>query len=1072
MSSKSVQSEAPGGMALWRLKALSPGSAPARAHAALPSITTAEAQLRAEVTAAVATLDELRLEHERLGEKPTAALGGSVAGLRDRLARVEVAAVLVGEQEAGRRTFLDAVLGVPLFEAGRRGPRSLTYVRCAPRPVYRARLRTGELIEFEDREAGDRQEIARQIEQLDRRLGDGSRAIRPAGDLGAALTQAITAHADSQRDCAGAEETQDACQRSFADAAAEVERRTAARDAEHGAVNDHERGLIGATRELERANRSLTTARSRRDVHARVHRLALPPASGAADHLAQARRRLDEATAAAPFLLRPMPWWVVWIVIVPRVVLDWVFRSKVAALRAARREHRQAGLAVEACDADAEVQGAAGSVATATTRLDEARQALASAQAHLQDGEARQAAAEGLLASARAVVMKCRRVEEVAARDVWIARSGLLEDAARMRFCAELRELTDPERRGQHVAELAIEYPAQHLPEGVAIIDIPDLESATQDGTSWPLLRDQVDCCLVVAELRPRVLRSPCPLVQEIQTAVPYVALILSKLDHVLTAAAASAGSVPWQHAEDAQRVAVRRFAQDTGRAAEEVLSVAVDAGGAARDPSAADARPRFASEMTRLFAALPLASATRLGAQATEILRRGIAMIDDAQARAEARHRAHLDALEGQRITSPADLQAQQLATIDDRLRVRADQIAASAVAEIDGGIDQMQQHWVTQIGRCSNKTEVKEVIGRLAHGVQAALAKVMQQVDQNVARQSRALITEIEDPVLEPVRVRCKRVGKQTGSKLVVRLDAGRVSGASLSIDLAVGVERVVKDFEHQRLAVSAGGAVAGAALGSVVPGIGTAVGAAVGALAGLFKTLGSLKQRCIAELCNGLGKTRQDLHRQAETLAAQIRRAIHHAIALGFAEALTSYQNWFDHVVAAERAQAEEERRQFSGLIRIREALVRHDQALSAHRQDAMVAWRELCFLGAPQGGEVSRASAGDVHVSRERSQWIALSRFLWGIGFRKLPCSPEPGGRFTDAAVESVPDLLSRVGADPARYLGVLEELVATGVLEHWLRDAQRDEQLADLASGIRRDREPRKGERWLRVAARG
>ena len=1055
---------------MWRLKAVSPGAAPvpALAHAALPSVATAEVQLRAQITAAVSTLDELRDQRDRLGEEAAAALGGLVAGLRERLARAEVAAVLVGEQEAGRRTFLDAILGAPLFEPGRSGPRSLAYVRWAPRPGYRARLRTGDLVEFEDREAGDRQEIARQIEQLDRRLGDEPRATRPTADLGAALSQSIAADAERQRSRTSAEDAQSTCQRSAADAAAEVGRRMVARDVEQSAVNEQEQRLIGATQELERANQRLITARCQLDVHTRAHRLALAPASGAADHLEQAQRRLDEAIAAAPFIFRPMPWWVVWIVIVPRVLLGWVFRSQVAALRAARREHQQARLAVEVCDAEADIQLIAGRIAAVTARLDEGRQALSRATAHVQDGEAQKATAERLLASARAVVAERQRAGDVAARDVWFARSDLLEDAARTRFYAEVRELTDPERRGQHVAELAIEYPASHLPEGVALIDVPDLDSAGRKDTSWRQLRDQVDCCLVVSELRSRVARSPCPLVQEIQAGVPHAALVLSKLDHVLAAAAASAGSDPWQHAEDAQRVAVRRFAQDTARAPEDVLSVALDAGAVVRDPGASDTRPRFASEMLRLFAALPLAAATRLGADAAETLRRGIAMIDDAQARAEARHRAHLDALESQRVTSPGELQAQQLASIDDLLRVRADRIAASAVAGIDGGIDAMQQPWVGQINQCSNKNEVKAVIGRLAHEAQARLAGVMKRVDQGIAQQSRALIAEIEDQVLDPLRKRCKRAGKQTGSKLALRLDAGRVSGASLSTHLAVGVERVVKDFEHQRLAASAGGAVAGAALGSVVPGVGTAIGAAVGALAGLFKTLSSLKQRCIAELGNGLGEAKSDLHRQAETLAARIQRDIHSAIALGFAEALTSYQTWFDRMVAAERAQVEEARQQFSGVIRTREVLVSHNQALSAHRQHATAVWRELCFLGGPDDGEVSRATAGDVRVSRKRSQWIALSRFLWGVGFRKLSYAAEPDGRFDDA-VESVPDLLRRGDVNPARHFGVLDELVASGALEHWLRDAQHDARLADLAAGIRRDREPRKAERWLRVA---
>jgi hypothetical protein len=102
-------------------------------------------------------------------------------------------------------------------------------------------------------------------------------------------------------------------------------------------------------------------------------------------------------------------------------------------------------------------------------------------------------------------------------------------------------------------------------------------------------------------------------------------------------------------------------------------------------------------------------------------------------------------------------------------------------------------------------------------------------------------------------------------------------------------------------------------------------------------------------------------------------------------------------------------------------------------------------------------------------RETERWNALLGFLWGAGFRRLYLTGAPGRPLPEApAVESVPELVRAVQADPERHMGVLEHLVTSGLLESWL-EAQ-SPSLSRLAFGIRQDAAPKKGERWYRAAA--
>jgi len=98
-------------------------------------------------------------------------------------------------------------------------------------------------------------------------------------------------------------------------------------------------------------------------------------------------------------------------------------------------------------------------------------------------------------------------------------------------------------------------------------------------------------------------------------------------------------------------------------------------------------------------------------------------------------------------------------------------------------------------------------------------------------------------------------------------------------------------------------------------------------------------------------------------------------------------------------------------------------------------------------------------------------VALLRFLWGAGYRRIPLSTTVRPRVDDPSVETSQELVEYLQHAAGDGLVVLEHLIITGMLENWLLDAQRNAVLATLASGLRRDAQARKAERWLAEAMR-
>jgi hypothetical protein len=922
--------------------------------------SSADAKLRAEVVKASCTLEELARHRELLGAEVTEAIIGTVADVRRRLARKELAIVVVGEKKAGKSTFLNAILGARVLgTAVRECTGTVTFIKRAPQALYRATLRNGGVVEFQNLEAAERSKIAHEIESVRQRIGQDSHRIalrRGNGDLEATLAQATTEHAEAARQRMIAEAADGECERHHTAAVSEVQRLIRERDAEQGSLNQLEQRLAAQRVQLHDAEQAFSSTSSELRGHAQRHALALPAVVDAQQRVAAtlslqaAETRVAEATAAVPFFLRPAPWWAFWVFVL-RLFTGWFFRARLKVLSEAREQHRFARLVLGTSEALGRVDQSKHDVTETTSRLHAARQSLASAHEHLCGAEGQQATAEQQMKRARAALVETRRAEDVARLKVLHAKSDVLEDAFLARFRSEVHALTDMEKRGQDVVELTIGFPATYLPDGITIIDTPGVntDNAPNRERAWDVIRREADGCLLVSDLQQVVSRSTRDFLQEVRFILPHILLVMSKVDRALANAEDVGDLEPWQQVEEARRTGVRRFAKEVGRTPEEVFSIAVAAEPALRGDTSPDGLGhRFPSEVAKVFDLLQSERAIVLGARAATALRYCVQRIGEAQAQAEAKYHQRIAELEQQRLPDPREFQARQLTKVEGALQTHADTIAKRARDVMKTGVNQVQMQWENAIRACSSKDQVKATVAHLGQQGQQAMATVMSQVEQAVAQWSGEAIKELEDPLLEELRERYRIVQQMTGSGMAVQLGrVGATSAATHATNLHAGVNSAVENFEGEQFAFGAGGALAGAAIGTMVfPGIGTAIGAAIGALAGFFKTLDSLKSDCVQEVRKVLGDVKKNLSNQLASLGPDVQRAMQEVLARGLSDAVSRFQSWINQVMTAEREQLDQERQKLSHLIKSRDTLVLHDQSLATLQREAAAVSRGLC------------------------------------------------------------------------------------------------------------------------------
>jgi Dynamin family len=287
-----------------------------------------------EVRASMATLSNMLAHADDLGERVTMSIRESLRGLGERLDRKELRVVVVGEAQAGKSTFLDALLGERLLGLSKTPPSTITSVRRATEYGYRARFANGAVEVFASRAPDRTPELAKQIDQ------------------------AQTAGTEAQHRC-------------------------------YVATAD----VASASDTVERAERALTAAFHALE-EARTEAAHLASEIARREHererfAADAAERAD----AMPLVLRQQPpWWALWFWVMRLFLLalagrDWrAHRALVQERDAADEEiSRLREKASRAADTHASAEA---QLASASPPVEDARQALAASRSLLDQTEA------------------------------------------------------------------------------------------------------------------------------------------------------------------------------------------------------------------------------------------------------------------------------------------------------------------------------------------------------------------------------------------------------------------------------------------------------------------------------------------------------------------------------------------------------------------------------------------------------------------------------------------------------------------------------------------------------------
>ena len=918
----------------------------------------ADSNLRKEVAKAAKTLHLMDRHKEILGAEITNQIQGTVREVQRRLERKDLAVVVVGEKKAGKSTFLNAILGRRVLgTAVRECTGTVTFIRRAARPGYRAVLRDGRFEEFVDLESEERQRRASEIEAITQRLGDapsrihlGERSTKTAEVLEAAETRYLDANARVESLEADLRHWERQRQMASEDKCSLVKDQTLLEQT-LGNLGDLRQASKGRLLDLE-SSQGLLRSQLQGQVKATgyLEPLAIPsqPDALAARLLAEAK--VIQASASVPTLLRPAPWWAFWVPVLT-LLFGWFFRESLGNLAIAKAEHKHAELLLSAAEAAEQIaretvvsMGAEGQWKEAKDRLDLLLSRIAEVDIRINT-------ADTSLNRTNPRFAPAQRDADLALLDLHWAKADALEEAFLTRFQAEVHALTDMEKRGPEVVELSIDYPAVHLPDGITIIDTPGVNTDNESNRdlAWDVIRREADGCILISDLQQVVSRSTRDFLQDLRSIIPHILLVMSKVDRALSNAEDIGDIEPWQQVEDARRTGVRRFAKEVGRDPGEVFSIAVAAEPALRtDDVDVAARGRFSLEITKLFDLLKFERAIVLGARSATALRYCVQRIKEAEIRAELAYKERIANLEKHRLPNPAEFQARQLARIGDAIQAQSDAIAKLAVQQMENGVESIKRDWLSRIQAGTTKDQVKEIAAQLGQQGQHALGRVVQSVQSTVGQASGRAIKELETPLLEELSERYRIVQAMKGSGKTVQLEGvGTYMTTTHAVNIQAGVSKAVSDFETEQLAIGAGGAAAGAAIGTLIlPGIGTIVGGLIGALAGFFKTLDSLKADCRKEVSKSLGDAKKNLAAQLSSVGPGVEKSLVKVLGKCLSDEVKRFQSWIDKVMEAERIEIEKERHMLSDLLQISGKLVEHDTSLTRLQHEAAAVSQGLC------------------------------------------------------------------------------------------------------------------------------
>lgn len=715
-------------------------------------------------------------------------------------------------------------------------------------------------------------------------------------------------------------EQRDAAEHALVEAAERRERlKTELREGTE-AVAQARAGLSGA----------FTMFESAREEAARVH----AELATAEREQTRLEEEVSERERALPVVIvRKPPFWAFWL---------WLFRTALTIL------HRDAWRAWRALRAEQE--RARANALSLRAQMDAAAAECASAEAQLSPSASPAELAHTALSEKHEEWAHLEARISALTQESQRARAELerVRNERPRRFFEDIAELCDVTSRGKDVLELEVTCPARLLQDDISLLCVPGIlseDKAIQEH-SWKAIADTADGCILVAEVDRGIDGATRELLHELRNRVPYISLVLTKMDQSFTQAVRRRSGEPKEAIDQATRIGTRRFAREIGREPTEIFSVAVAAKSSLKDGEPTGLSRRFAQDVRALMGSLRRDRELMLGVRAAQLLQECIREAGLAQHQAERSYQEKLITLLEQRTPEPNRFRKEQLDATQPVVREHATKITRSASGVMRAGMHVIRNHCADRINATKTRAELRALGPELEQIIADGVERVEVRIGRHVEERSDRVVRDVEILVFDALRQRYGIAPDiMRWSNPSIHLD--EPAPFPLDLDLAAAVHRAVRSFEVTRLGLALAGGVAGALVGSIVLfGVGTVLGFALGTALLFVRRFSTPKSASVAALEENLKRASRLVAERTETTHDAVASAITEAVDASVARATIRYGKWIAAPLEAERAALVRERDRLHELQALRDRLRQHDARLTEAYAAAADASAGLC------------------------------------------------------------------------------------------------------------------------------
>jgi hypothetical protein len=322
----------------------------------------------------------------------------------------------------------------------------------------------------------------------------------------------------------------------------------------------------------------------------------------------------------------------------------------------------------------------------------------------------------------------------------------------------------------------------------------------------------------------------------------------------------------------------------------------------------------------------------------AVSLARSSIGKAMEGGARVEALCLERVAALEGQRLTDPAEFRARSLGRMERAIEDGARDVLRAAIDRLPPRALALKAEWRGALLSCGDRKAVEACVRKIRDVAPARVAALGDETNDFVIGEVQRASDTMQIWLLEEIHARyhvARRASIGDGPAPVIE-EAG--AGELTGIDGGL-LEGAMDAFEQRRVGYGLGGAAAGAVLGTLVaPVIGTAIGAFLGVLTGLLTRIDSLKQDCAARIEACVDDVAEAIRAQLESRHATLGAALRASLEEALDAAMQRFERSIARLMEVERKTLAAEHERLARLAELRASLEAHGAWFAALAEDA--------------------------------------------------------------------------------------------------------------------------------------